>query len=89
MTLLRPAARRVLSVPHTSSTFRPRKGPTVPHFQLRTADGESLGVVALSRPDWPPGSVIYRGRDDPNLRVLEILVLDEPELLDVLVVEPA
>jgi hypothetical protein len=60
----------------------------VPHFQIRTADGEALGVVALGRPDWPPGSVIYRGRDEPNLRVLDVVVRDDPDANDALVVEP-
>jgi hypothetical protein len=61
----------------------------VPHFQLRTADGDELGAVELARPDWAPASIIYRGRDEPNLRVVEVVVLDDPEVLDVLVVEPA
>jgi hypothetical protein len=39
------------------------------HFQLVMVDGEALGAVELSRPDWPPGSIIYRGPDEPNLRV--------------------
>jgi hypothetical protein len=60
----------------------------VPHFQLVLEDGEALGAVELGRPDWPPGSVIYRGGDEPNLRVLEVVVLDDPEVFDVLVVEP-
>jgi len=60
----------------------------VPHFALVTTDGEALGAVHLGRPEWPPGSVIYRGGDEPNLRVLEVVVLDDPAVLDVLVVEP-
>ena len=62
----------------------------MPHFQLRTADGEPLGTVNLGRADWPAGSVIYRGRDEPNLRVLEVVAMDmdDPEVFDVLVVEP-
>jgi hypothetical protein len=43
----------------------------MPTFQLQTTDGEQLGQVELGRPDWPPGSVIYRG-DGPNLRVVEV-----------------
>lgn len=39
------------------------------HFTLVTVDGESLGAVELGRPDWPDGSIIYRG-DEPNLRVV-------------------
>jgi hypothetical protein len=60
----------------------------VPHFQLRTADGDELGAVHLGRPDWPPGSVIYRGGDQPDLRVVDVIVLDDPEVFDVLVVSP-
>lgn len=59
----------------------------MPHFQLVTADGEALGAVELGRPDWPSGSVIYRGGDEPNLRVLDLVVMDDPEVFDVLVVE--
>jgi len=33
--------------------------------------------------------VIYRGGDEPNLRVLDVIVNDDPEKFDVLVVEPA
>jgi len=32
--------------------------------------------------------VIYRGGNEPNLRVLEIVVLDDPNVFDVLIVEP-
>jgi hypothetical protein len=45
----------------------------VAYFQLVTVDGDALGAVELSRPDWPPGSVIYRGGDDANLRVVDML----------------
>jgi hypothetical protein len=31
-------------------------------------DGVTFGAVQVRRPDWPIGSVIYRG-DEPNLRV--------------------
>jgi hypothetical protein len=30
-------------------------------FQLETADGTPLGPVELQRPDWPIGSLIYKG----------------------------
>jgi len=33
--------------------------------------------------------VTYRGGDAPNLRVVERVVADDPEVFDVLVVEPA
>ena len=60
----------------------------MPHFQLVLSDGEALGAVELGRPDWPPGSVIYRGGDESNLRVLDVIPSDDPEMFDVLVVEP-
>ena len=41
-------------------------------FELVTRDGQPLGPVELARPDWPPGSVIYRG-DADNLRVIGCL----------------
>jgi hypothetical protein len=53
------------------------------HFQLVTPDGESLGTVDVARPGWPPGSVIYRGGSEPNLRV----VSNEPGDPAVLIVE--
>jgi hypothetical protein len=54
----------------------------VPHFQLVTADGEALG---------PVGSVIYRGGDEPNLRLVGELEADDddPEVFRVLIVEPS
>jgi hypothetical protein len=62
----------------------------VPHFVLVTRDGESLGPVELGRPDWPIGSIIYTGRDEPNLRVIDRLDNDDdPEAFACLVVEPA
>jgi len=57
------------------------------HFTLVTTDGESLGATALARPDWPVGSIIYRGRRGPNLRVVDVLDADDPEVFAVLVVE--
>jgi hypothetical protein len=51
-----------------------------------------LGAIELGRPDWPPGSIIYRA-DKPNLRVVRRLEdEDEEEDLEkfaVLVVEEA
>jgi hypothetical protein len=58
----------------------------VPHFQLVTSDGEALGATELGRPDWPIGSVIYRG-DEPNLRVVDVIPADDPEGFAILVVE--
>jgi hypothetical protein len=57
-------------------------------FRLITPDGEPLGLTELQRPDWPAGSIIYRGGAQPNLRVLDILSgSDDPEQLPTLVVE--
>jgi hypothetical protein len=44
----------------------------------------------LSEPP-PAGSVIYTGRDEPNLRVVDVLAFedDDSEKFTVLVVEPA
>jgi hypothetical protein len=50
----------------------------VPHFQLVTTDGDALGAVELSRPDWPDGSSIYRG-GEPNLRVVDRIEVDDSE----------
>ena len=57
-----------------------------------TVDGDALGARELSRPDWRPGSVIYTGPDEPNLRVIRVLETDDerdddPEWFQVLVVE--
>jgi hypothetical protein len=59
----------------------------MPHFQLVTVDGEALGAILLGRPDWPDGSIIFRG-DEPNLRVVGQLDADDTEHeFEVLVVE--
>ena len=52
-----------------------------------TLPGEALGAVHLAPPDWPPGSIIYRGAGEPNLRVIDTLDLGDPEKLTILVVE--
>jgi hypothetical protein len=39
-------------------------------------------------PDWPDGSIIYRGGDEPNLRVVDRIEPATDELFTVLVVEP-
>jgi hypothetical protein len=39
-------------------------------------------------PDWLPGSVIYRGAEAGDLRVVGRLEADDPETFEVLVVEP-
>jgi hypothetical protein len=57
-------------------------------FRIVTADGQPLGAAELQRPDWPAGSVIYRGRGKPNLRVIDgVSGLDDPEQLPTLIVE--
>jgi hypothetical protein len=58
----------------------------MPTFQLQTADSEPLDQVELVRPDWPVGSVVYRG-DAPNLRVLEWREATDAETDAILVVE--
>jgi hypothetical protein len=50
-------------------------------------DGEALGPVELSRPDWAPGSVIYRGAAETGLRVVDHLPSGVPEKFAILVVE--
>jgi hypothetical protein len=59
----------------------------MPHFALVTADGDSPGPVRLNGHDWPPGPVIYRGSNEPNLRVVEVLPSDDPEKFAILVVK--
>jgi len=61
----------------------------MPHFQLVTTDGEALGPIELDRTDWPLGSVIYRGVDQANLRVIDVMPSDDPETFTILVVENA
>jgi len=50
----------------------------VTHFALVLRDGTTLGAVELARPDWPDGSVSYRGRDEPNLRVVDRIAGEGP-----------
>ena len=59
----------------------------MPEFALVTVDGDPLRPVELGRPDWPDGSIIYRGGDEPNLRVVGFIERTAPENFDVLVVE--
>jgi hypothetical protein len=64
--------------------------PAMPHFQFVTTDGTVRGTRELGRPDWPPGSVIYTGPDEPDLRVVDLMPADDPERqFTVLVVERA
>ena len=57
-------------------------------FRIVTADRQPLGTTELTRPDWPAGSVIYRGRGKPNLCVVDSLPgLDDPEQLPTVIVE--
>ncbi len=50
----------------------------VPHFQLVMTDGEILGPIELGRPDWPDGSIMYRG-GEPNLRVVRRVEADDDD----------
>ncbi len=59
----------------------------MPHFEFVTIDGDALGPIELGRPDWPDGSIIYRGGASPNLRVVGRLEADQPENFSILVVE--
>jgi hypothetical protein len=46
--------------------------------------------MELGRPDWPPGSVIYTGPNEPNLGVVNVLETDndeDPERFKVQVIE--
>ena len=40
-------------------------------FELETADGTPLGTTELQRPDWPVGSIIYKGGAAPDLLVVD------------------
>jgi hypothetical protein len=60
----------------------------VTHFALITVDGDTLGAVELERAEWPPGAIIDGDGDEPTLRVVDVIVNDDPETFDVLVVEP-
>jgi hypothetical protein len=44
-----------------------------------TTDGVVLGARELDRPDWPAGSVIYTGPDEPNLRVVDVLATEDDD----------
>jgi hypothetical protein len=63
----------------------------MPHFQLVRTDGTVLGPRDLEKADWPPGSVIQTGPDEPDLRVVDVVPADDddPERFTVLVVEEA
>jgi hypothetical protein len=39
-------------------------------FELETVDGTPLGTTELQRPDWPVGSIIYKGGAAPDLLIL-------------------
>ena len=77
--------------PHLLAALRGRSSYSVgrmTHFAVVLADGESLGAIKLGRTDWPAASVIWRGGDKSNLRVVDVIPSDDPQLFDVLVVEP-
>jgi hypothetical protein len=57
--------------------------------RLRWRDLSILVPKSSAGHDWPIGSVIYRGGDEPNLRVVDHLEGDgDPEMFACLVVEP-
>lgn len=65
----------------------------MPHFQVVTCDGDVLGAIELwptgaGTPNWPIGSVIHIGGDQ-EMRVTDTLAPDDPELFEILFVEPA
>jgi hypothetical protein len=39
-------------------------------FRLETVDGTPLGTLALQRPDWPVGSIIYKRGAAPDLLIV-------------------
>src|SRR4051794_27857788 len=90
-----PMQRAALSAsPHIFQPRPHRLPPTCHTFSSSRPTGDVLGARELGRPDWPPGSVIYPGPDEPNLRVVRILERDDergedPEWFTVLVVEEA
>src|SRR4029079_14712188 len=55
---------------------RPPGRNAMPSYTLLTVDGEDLGTVSLGRPDWPEGSILYRG-NGPNLRVVRLVEGDD------------
>jgi len=58
------------------------------HYTLVIPDGESLGAAELLGQGWRAGMTIYRGGDGvPNLRVVDVLEADDPEVFGILVVE--
>jgi hypothetical protein len=62
----------------------------VSDFALVTVEGEALGPIRLDGPDSRPGSLIYTGPHEPNLRVVDVMATenDDPEKhFKVLVVE--
>jgi hypothetical protein len=66
---------------------RRRRGhATVAHFQRCAFDRDTLGAVEPARPDWPPGSIVYRGGDEPTCGWSTWS--PDPERFDVLVVDP-
>src|SRR4051794_8106310 len=53
--------------------------PTRDPLRLVLRDGTTRGAVELGRPDWREGRPIYRGDDEPNLRVLDAIPSDDLE----------
>jgi hypothetical protein len=61
----------------------------MPHYAVVTTDGVSLGTFELVDSDWQPGSTIYTGSSQPNLRVVDLLEPGDPENFAILLVEEA
>jgi hypothetical protein len=40
-------------------------------FELESRDGKPLGPITLQRPDWPVGSIIYKGGASPDLLIVD------------------
>jgi len=60
----------------------------------RLTDEEIAELMKPVSDGWPPGSVIYTGPDEPNLRVVRVLETEDerdedPEWFRVIVVEAA
>jgi hypothetical protein len=61
----------------------------MPHYAVVTADGVPLDDMRLNGYDWQPGSTIFTGPTEPNLRVVEVLESDDADKAAILVVEEA
>jgi hypothetical protein len=77
--------------PLSNFAWRQLASPACRTSNSSPSTGTVLGARELGPPDWPSGSVIYTGPNEPNLRVVRELDTenDDPEMhFTVLVVEP-